>query len=87
MATAATPAVPEQQTPKIPPPGPMTGPPIIDGFDALQRNHDETFKEKLTRKTKENPFVPIGELHKPQGSVKLLKCSIETVQRVLYSAV
>ncbi|XP_018531119.1 HIG1 domain family member 2A, mitochondrial [Lates calcarifer] len=60
MATAATPAVPEQQTPKIPPPGPMTGPPIIDGFDALQRNHDETFKEKLTRKTKENPFVPIG---------------------------
>ncbi|GAA6226380.1 HIG1 domain family member 2A, mitochondrial [Lates japonicus] len=59
MAAAATPAVPEQ-TPKIPPPGPMTGPPIIEGFNTLPRNQDETFKEKLARKTKENPFVPIG---------------------------
>uniref|UniRef100_A0A3B5KJ94 HIG1 hypoxia inducible domain family, member 2A n=2 Tax=Takifugu rubripes TaxID=31033 RepID=A0A3B5KJ94_TAKRU len=35
-------------------------PPIIEGFSPLPRVKDETFKEKFTRKSKENPFVPIG---------------------------
>lgn len=39
-------------------------PPIIEGFSPLPRVKDETFKEKFIRKTKENPFVPIGQLHK-----------------------
>lgn len=39
-------------------------PPMIEGFSPLPRAKDETFKEKFTRKTKENPFVPIGQLHK-----------------------
>lgn len=67
MAAATTPAVPEQ-TPKTSPPGPVSfdfsQPPIIEGFNPLPRVKDEGFKEKLLRKTKENPFVPIGELYK-----------------------
>ncbi|XP_062332017.1 HIG1 domain family member 2A, mitochondrial [Osmerus eperlanus] len=35
-------------------------PPVIDGFTPLSRPKDETFKEKFIRKTKDNPFVPIG---------------------------
>lgn len=35
-------------------------PPIIEGFTPQPRFKDETFKEKFLRKTKENPFVPIG---------------------------
>lgn len=63
MAAAATPTVPEQ-TPKAAPPGPVpfdfSQPPIIEGFNPLPKIRDETFKEKFIRKTKENPFVPIG---------------------------
>ncbi|KAK5865011.1 hypothetical protein PBY51_016207 [Eleginops maclovinus] len=35
-------------------------PPIIEGFNPLSKLKDETLKEKFLRKTKENPFVPIG---------------------------
>ncbi|KAG7241867.1 hypothetical protein INR49_024837 [Caranx melampygus] len=59
MAAATTPAVPEP-TPKTPLPELPTGPPVIEGFNVYPRFQDETFKEKLERKTKENPFVPIG---------------------------
>ncbi|XP_061581002.1 HIG1 domain family member 2A, mitochondrial [Cololabis saira] len=63
MAAASTPAV-HEQTPKASASGPMpfdfSQPPVIEGFSPLPRIKEETFKEKLTRKTKENPFVPIG---------------------------
>ncbi|XP_070769082.1 HIG1 domain family member 2A, mitochondrial [Enoplosus armatus] len=63
MAATATPADPEQ-TPKTSPSAPVpfdfSQPPIIEGFNRLPRSKDETFKEKFMRKTKENPFVPIG---------------------------
>lgn len=52
-------------------------PPIIEGFSPLPRVKDETFKEKFIRKSKENPFVPIGQLHKLRKAVKFspsLKC-------------
>lgn len=45
-------------------------PPIIEGFNPLPRVKDETFKEKFIRKSKENPFVPIGQLHKLRNTVK-----------------
>merc|ERR1711915_248930 len=35
-------------------------PPIIEGFTPPPRLKEETFQEKFIRKTKENPFVPIG---------------------------
>ncbi|KAG9263815.1 HIG1 domain family member 2A, mitochondrial [Astyanax mexicanus] len=35
-------------------------PPVIEGFTPLPRQKEESFKEKFLRKTKENPFVPIG---------------------------
>ncbi|AWP12301.1 putative HIG1 domain family member 2A mitochondrial [Scophthalmus maximus] len=35
-------------------------PPVIEGFNPLSNTREETFKEKLTRKTKQNPFVPVG---------------------------
>lgn len=63
MATASNPIVSEQ-TPKTSSPGPVafdfSQPPIIEGFSPQPRIKDETFKEKFLRKTKENPFVPIG---------------------------
>ncbi|KAM6923604.1 HIG1 domain family member 2A, mitochondrial [Xenentodon cancila] len=63
MAVASTPAVPEQ-TPRAPAPGPrpfdFSQPPVIEGFSPLPRIKEETFKDKFLRKTKENPFVPIG---------------------------
>ncbi|KAK2849343.1 hypothetical protein Q5P01_009177 [Channa striata] len=63
MAAATSPAAPEQ-TPKTPTSGPVpfnfSQPPIIEGFNPLPRAKDESFKEKLIRKTKENPFVPVG---------------------------
>lgn len=75
MAAATTPAAP-QQTPKTPPSGAMpfdlSRPPVIEGFTPLPVAKDETFKDKLMRKTKENPFVPIGELvqvHHPESNV------------------
>ncbi|KAM7000237.1 HIG1 domain family member 2A, mitochondrial [Tautogolabrus adspersus] len=63
MAAATTPAVSELK-PKTSPSGPVpfdfSQPPVIEGFNPLPRLKDETFKEKFMRKTKENPFVPIG---------------------------
>ncbi|XP_060904659.1 HIG1 domain family member 2A, mitochondrial [Labrus mixtus] len=63
MAAAATTVVPEQ-TPKTSPSGPVpfdfSRPPVIEGFNPLPRVKDETFKEKFMRKSKDNPFVPIG---------------------------
>ncbi|XP_053180011.1 HIG1 domain family member 2A, mitochondrial [Scomber japonicus] len=62
-ATATKPAVSEQ-TPATTPAGPVpfdfSRPPIIEGFNPSPRFRDETLKEKFLRKTKENPFVPIG---------------------------
>ncbi|KAK9517864.1 hypothetical protein VZT92_023203 [Zoarces viviparus] len=53
-----------EQTPKSSPPAfvpfDFSKPPAIEGFNPLPRAKDETFKEKFLRKTKENPFVPIG---------------------------
>ncbi|XP_040904135.1 HIG1 domain family member 2A, mitochondrial [Toxotes jaculatrix] len=59
MAATATPAATEQ-TPKTPLLEPELGPPDIEGFNIYPKIKDETFKEKFIRKTKENPFVPIG---------------------------
>uniref|UniRef100_A0A8D0BPI3 HIG1 domain-containing protein n=1 Tax=Salvator merianae TaxID=96440 RepID=A0A8D0BPI3_SALMN len=44
-----------------PPPFDPNRPPVIEGFTptALQY-HQETFGEKFLRKTRDNPFVPIG---------------------------
>lgn len=39
----------------------LSDPPVIDGFTPLSRPREEGFKDKFIRKTKENPFVPIGE--------------------------
>lgn len=69
MAAATTPAVPEQS--KHPLPGAMpfdiSQPPNIEGFSPTPKLRDESFKDKFIRKTKENPFVPIGELYKPEA--------------------
>ncbi|KAI4893545.1 hypothetical protein NFI96_034347, partial [Prochilodus magdalenae] len=35
-------------------------PPTIEGFTPLPRAREESFQDKFIRKTKENPFVPIG---------------------------
>ncbi|CAJ1058136.1 HIG1 domain family member 2A%2C mitochondrial [Xyrichtys novacula] len=63
MAAATTPADPERR-PQTSATGPVpfdfSQPPIIEGFSPLPKIKDETFKEKFMRKTKENPFVPIG---------------------------
>lgn len=63
---AGTPAVPEQTAKASTPafvPFDFSQPPLIDGFNPSPKAKDDTFKEKFIRKTKENPFVPIGELH------------------------
>ncbi|XP_034546367.1 HIG1 domain family member 2A, mitochondrial [Notolabrus celidotus] len=62
MAAATTAAVPERapETSSVPVPFDFSKPPVIEGFNPLPRSKDETFKEKFMRKTKENPFVPIG---------------------------
>ncbi|XP_061757945.1 HIG1 domain family member 2A, mitochondrial [Nerophis ophidion] len=61
--TAATAAVGEQ-TPTSSSSGSvpfdLARPPVIEGFSPLPRLKEETFKEKFLRKTKDNPFVPIG---------------------------
>lgn len=67
MAATPSAVVPEQAAdlpPTAPVPFDLSQPPVIDGFTPLPRVKDETFKEKFIRKTKENPFVPIGQLHK-----------------------
>ncbi|XP_060693116.1 HIG1 domain family member 2A, mitochondrial [Hemiscyllium ocellatum] len=40
----------------------LTKPPDIEGFTPLSKPKEEGFQEKFIRKTKENPFVPIGML-------------------------
>nr|XP_020446618.1 HIG1 domain family member 2A, mitochondrial [Monopterus albus] len=60
MVAATTPVVPEQTPPSGAVTFDLSQPPHIEGFDALPRPKDEPFKEKFIRKTKENPFVPIG---------------------------
>ncbi|XP_054453222.1 HIG1 domain family member 2A, mitochondrial [Anoplopoma fimbria] len=64
MAGTATTPADSEQTPKSSPPAfvpfDFSQPPVIEGFNPLQRARDEGFKEKFLRKTKENPFVPIG---------------------------
>lgn len=68
MAASSPPVAPEHSD-EVPPaavvePFDFSRPPVIEGFTPLPRFRDETFKEKVLRKTKENPFVPIGQLHK-----------------------
>ncbi|CAB1324847.1 unnamed protein product [Coregonus sp. 'balchen'] len=62
MAAAATPVVPEQSatTTTHLPMFDISKPPVIEGFTPLSRPREETFQEKFMRKSKENPFVPIG---------------------------
>ncbi|KAI9539162.1 hypothetical protein NQZ68_009239 [Dissostichus eleginoides] len=63
MAASTATAVPEKSPKSSPPefvPFDFSKPPLIDGFNPLGKLKDETLKEKLLRKTKENPFVPIG---------------------------
>uniref|UniRef100_A0A4W5JAZ6 Uncharacterized protein n=1 Tax=Hucho hucho TaxID=62062 RepID=A0A4W5JAZ6_9TELE len=60
-AAAATPVVSEQTTTQQPM-FDISQPPDIEGFTPLSRPREETFQEKFMRKSKENPFVPIGEL-------------------------
>ncbi|XP_075897725.1 HIG1 domain family member 2A, mitochondrial [Nelusetta ayraudi] len=61
MAATTSPVAPEK-TDKVPPAMPFdfSQPPVIEGFNPLPRFSEETFKQKFTRKAKENPFVPIG---------------------------
>lgn len=66
MATATTPVGQDQPNKTASPPVvfDLSQPPVIEGFTPLPRAREENFKDKFIRKTKENPFVPIGELHK-----------------------
>ncbi|KAJ8351382.1 hypothetical protein SKAU_G00228580 [Synaphobranchus kaupii] len=63
MAATTTPVV-QSATPKgdtaVPVVFDISKPPVIEGFSPLPRSKEEGFKEKFIRKTKENPFVPIG---------------------------
>ncbi|XP_056151174.1 HIG1 domain family member 2A, mitochondrial [Lampris incognitus] len=63
MAAASSPAVSDQAG-KVPQSGvipfDISQPPTIEGFIPLPKLTEETFKEKFIRKTKENPFVPVG---------------------------
>lgn len=70
MAATTSPVAPEK-TAKVPPAMPFdfSQPPVIEGFNPLPRISEETFKQKFTRKAKENPFVPIGQLHKRVSQV------------------
>lgn len=65
MAAAAPTAVPEPVLVPVPKSNSpvafdFSQPPVIEGFTPLSRPREETFKEKFKRKTKENPFVPLG---------------------------
>lgn len=73
MAAVPTSAASEQ-TAEMSASGPVpfdfSQPPMIEGFSPLPRVKEETFKEKFIRKTKENPFVPIGQLHKRDNTAE-----------------
>lgn len=60
----------------------VSQPPVIEGFSPLSRAKEENFKDKFIRKTKENPFVPIGELHKTKDH--LHKLHMTTRERDFY---
>ncbi|KAJ3588451.1 hypothetical protein NHX12_012044 [Muraenolepis orangiensis] len=62
MAATATPAVASapMSQPSVALQYDFSNPPLIEGFTPSAQRRDETSKEKLIRKTKENPFVPIG---------------------------
>ncbi|XP_055034141.1 HIG1 domain family member 2A, mitochondrial [Misgurnus anguillicaudatus] len=60
MAAATTPVGQDQPTKTAPIVFDVSQPPVIEGFNPLPRAKEESFKDKFTRKTKENPFVPIG---------------------------
>ncbi|XP_077103698.1 HIG1 domain family member 2A, mitochondrial [Siphateles boraxobius] len=62
MATATTPVGQDQpnKTASRPVVFDLSQPPVIEGFTPLPRAREENFKDKFIRKTKENPFVPIG---------------------------
>ncbi|KAG9339303.1 hypothetical protein JZ751_023857 [Albula glossodonta] len=65
MAAATTPApVGQGQTAKsetaVPVVFDISKPPIVEGFSPFPMPKEEGFKEKFIRKTKENPFVPLG---------------------------
>ncbi|KAB5554231.1 hypothetical protein PHYPO_G00047960 [Pangasianodon hypophthalmus] len=63
MAAASTPveqASVAETAPPIAAAFDLSDPPVIDGFTPLSRPREEAFKDKFIRKTKENPFVPIG---------------------------
>ncbi|XP_056118365.1 HIG1 domain family member 2A, mitochondrial [Rhinichthys klamathensis goyatoka] len=62
MATATTPVGQDQPNKTASPPVvfDLSQPPVIEGFTPLPRAREENFKDKFIRKTKENPFVPIG---------------------------
>ncbi|XP_072293911.1 HIG1 domain family member 2A, mitochondrial [Eucyclogobius newberryi] len=62
MAATSTPVVSDQtiKTSAGSIPFDFSQPPIIEGFTPPPRFKEETFQEKFIRKTKENPFVPIG---------------------------
>lgn len=69
MATATTPVGQDQPSKARPPVVfDLSQAPVIEGFTPLPRAKEENFKDKFIRKTKENPFVPIGELHKTVNS-------------------
>uniref|UniRef100_A0A9J7YJ35 Uncharacterized protein n=1 Tax=Cyprinus carpio carpio TaxID=630221 RepID=A0A9J7YJ35_CYPCA len=77
MATATTPVGQDQPTTADPPPVvfDLSQPPVIEGFAPLPRAKEENFKDKFIRKTKENPFVPIGL----SSSHSLRKASSDTL--------
>lgn len=79
MATATTPVGQDQPTRADPPPVvfDLSQPPVIEGFAPLPRAKEENFKDKFIRKTKENPFVPIGELH------KTVNCEMRKLQNII----
>ncbi|KAM9310124.1 HIG1 domain family member 2A, mitochondrial [Pholidichthys leucotaenia] len=63
MAAAETSGVPERSQRAAPAgavPFDFSRPPAIEGFSPSPRVKEETFKEKFMRKTKANPFVPVG---------------------------
>ncbi|XP_010743026.2 HIG1 domain family member 2A, mitochondrial [Larimichthys crocea] len=57
---AATTTEQTSESRSAPVPFDFSQPPVIEGFNPLPKVKDETFKDKFIRKTKENPFVPIG---------------------------
>ncbi|KAL0974341.1 hypothetical protein UPYG_G00219100 [Umbra pygmaea] len=60
MAAANNPGAPDHIGTTTQPMFVISEAPVIEGFTPSSRSREETFQEKFKRKTKENPFVPIG---------------------------